>query len=100
MAEPHEPHEQLGGRVRSWPVLHGDDHFTMSRRFHALFRQYYNLRALRRRIDPDLQSLVQSRTTRRTRGSCWLETAYAATFSRTHGARRNDRIPCCSAVSA
>jgi hypothetical protein len=49
-------------------------------RFHALFRQYYNLRALLRRIDPDLQSLVQSRTTRRTRGSCWLETAYAATF--------------------
>ena len=30
----------------------------MSRGFHAFFRQYYNLRALLRRIDPDLQSLV------------------------------------------
>jgi carotenoid phi-ring synthase / carotenoid chi-ring synthase len=53
-----EPHEQLGGRVRSWPVSHGDDQVTMSRGFHAFFRQYYNLRALLRRIDPDLQSLV------------------------------------------
>jgi carotenoid phi-ring synthase / carotenoid chi-ring synthase len=53
-----EPHEQLGGRVRSWPVRHGDDHVTMSRGFHAFFRQYYNLRALLRRVDPDLQSLV------------------------------------------
>ena len=53
-----EPHEQLGGRVRSWPVTHGVDQVTMSRGFHAFFRQYYNLRALLRRIDPDLQSLV------------------------------------------
>ncbi len=53
-----EPHQQLGGRVRSWPVRHGDDHVTMSRGFHAFFRQYYNLRALLRRVDPDLQSLV------------------------------------------
>jgi carotenoid phi-ring synthase / carotenoid chi-ring synthase len=53
-----EPHDQLGGRVRSWPVVHGDDQVTMSRGFHAFFRQYYNLRALLRRIDPDLQSLV------------------------------------------
>ena len=53
-----EPHEQLGGRVRSWPVAHGDAHVTMSRGFHAFFRQYYNLRALLRRVDPDLQSLV------------------------------------------
>jgi isorenieratene synthase len=53
-----EPHEQLGGRVRSWPVVHGNDQVTMSRGFHAFFRQYYNLRALLRRIDPDLQSLV------------------------------------------
>jgi isorenieratene synthase len=44
--------------VRSWPVAHGDDQVTMSRGFHAFFRQYYNLRALLRRIDPDLQSLV------------------------------------------
>ena len=53
-----EPNEQLGGRVRSWPVTHGDDQVTMSRGFHAFFRQYYNLRALLRRIDPDLQSLA------------------------------------------
>jgi isorenieratene synthase len=53
-----EPYEQLGGRVRSWPVIHGDDHVTMSRGFHAFFRQYYNLRALLRRVDPDLQSLA------------------------------------------
>ena len=54
-----EPHDQLGGRVRSWPVTHGNDHVTMSRGFHAFFRQYYNLRALLRRVDPDLQSLVE-----------------------------------------
>jgi isorenieratene synthase len=53
-----EPQRQLGGRVRSWPVKHGDDQVTMSRGFHAFFRQYYNLRALLRRIDPDLRSLV------------------------------------------
>jgi isorenieratene synthase len=53
-----EPHDQLGGRVRSWTVAHGDDQVTMSRGFHAFFRQYYNLRALLRRVDPDLQSLV------------------------------------------
>jgi carotenoid phi-ring synthase / carotenoid chi-ring synthase len=53
-----EPRDQLGGRVRSWTLTHGDDQVTMSRGFHAFFRQYYNLRALLRRIDPDLQSLV------------------------------------------
>ena len=53
-----EPHDQLGGRVRSWQVVHGNDQVTMSRGFHAFFRQYYNLRALLRRIDPELQSLV------------------------------------------
>jgi carotenoid phi-ring synthase / carotenoid chi-ring synthase len=53
-----EPHDQLGGRVRSWAVAHGDDQVTMSRGFHAFFRQYYNLRSLLRRVDPDLQSLV------------------------------------------
>ena len=30
----------------------------MSRGFHAFFRQYYNLRTLLRRVDPDLRSLV------------------------------------------
>ena len=53
-----EPHDQLGGRVRAWPVVHGTDQVTMSRGFHAFFRQYYNLRALLRRVDPDLRSLV------------------------------------------
>ena len=53
-----EPHDQLGGRVRAWPVAHGADHVTMSRGFHAFFRQYYNLRALLRRADPELRSLV------------------------------------------
>ena len=38
--------EQLGGRVRAWPT---DDGRTMSRGFHAFFRQYYTLRALLRR---------------------------------------------------
>ncbi|MGV8909749.1 MAG: FAD-dependent oxidoreductase [Propionicimonas sp.] len=44
----------LGGRVRSWPTETG----TMSRGFHAFFRQYYNLRALLRRTDPTLAGLV------------------------------------------
>lgn len=45
----------LGGRVRAWPI--GEDR-TMSRGFHAFFRQYYNLRALLRRADPALTRLV------------------------------------------
>ena len=66
-----EPHDQLGGRVRAWPVDHDESlpggtppeapragRVTMSRGFHAFFRQYYNLRALLRRADPALQSLV------------------------------------------
>ena len=50
-----EARGELGGRVRSWPV--GDGR-TMSRGFHAFFRQYYNLRALLRRTDPALERLV------------------------------------------
>ena len=53
-----EPHSQLGGRVRAWPVQHRGDQVTMSRGFHAFFRQYYNLRALLRRVDPALEGLV------------------------------------------
>jgi isorenieratene synthase len=53
-----EPHQQLGGRVRSWPVRHGGDQVTMSRGFHAFFRQYYNLRSLIRRVDPALECLI------------------------------------------
>ncbi|NWN87366.1 MAG: FAD-dependent oxidoreductase [Micrococcaceae bacterium] len=46
---------QLGGRVSSWPVGGGRN---MSRGFHAFFRQYYNLRALLRRTDPQLHRLT------------------------------------------
>ncbi|WP_281253128.1 FAD-dependent oxidoreductase [Mobilicoccus massiliensis] len=56
---------RLGGRVAAWPVevpggeppTQGAPHDTMSRGFHAFFRQYYNLRALLRRVDPDLSGL-------------------------------------------
>jgi len=58
-----EAQPQLGGRVRSWPVTHGvegvADGVTMSRGFHAFFRQYYNLRALLRRVDPALTGLTR-----------------------------------------
>ena len=50
-----EPQAELGGRVRAWPL---EDGRTMSRGFHAFFRQYYNLRALLRRADPGLDRLV------------------------------------------
>ncbi len=50
-----EASDRLGGRVASWPL--GDGR-TMSRGFHAFFRQYYNLRALLRRADPQLGVLV------------------------------------------
>jgi isorenieratene synthase len=50
-----EPEAELGGRVRAWPLADGR---TMSRGFHAFFRQYYNLRALLRRADPGLDRLV------------------------------------------
>lgn len=48
----------LGGRLRGWPtVLSDGSDATMSRGFHAFFRQYYNLRALLARLDPDLGML-------------------------------------------
>jgi len=56
-----EAQRQLGGRVRAWPVEHpgaGGPPATMSRGFHAFFRQYYNLRSLLRRADPGLERLV------------------------------------------
>lgn len=57
-----EKHQQLGGRVRSWPIPDADTPVgagrTMSRGFHAFFRQYYNLRALLRRVDPALSGLT------------------------------------------
>ncbi|WP_253941153.1 FAD-dependent oxidoreductase [Microbacterium sp. SYP-A9085] len=50
-----ESGDRLGGRVSAWPT--GDGR-TMSRGFHAFFRQYYNLRSLLRRADPGLVSLM------------------------------------------
>ncbi|PID50993.1 MAG: hypothetical protein CR980_00710, partial [Propionibacteriales bacterium] len=50
-----EANDYLGGRVAAWPL---DDDRTMSRGFHAFFRQYYNLRSLLKRIDPELNRLV------------------------------------------
>ncbi|MEP7161160.1 MAG: NAD(P)/FAD-dependent oxidoreductase [Dermatophilaceae bacterium] len=53
-----EGRESLGGRLRSWPVtVAGTDDATMSRGFHAFFRQYYNLRSILRRTDPLLRRL-------------------------------------------
>ncbi len=43
----------LGGRVSGWSTTLADGSAaTMSRGFHAFFRQYYNLRQLLRRTDP------------------------------------------------
>lgn len=57
-----EREAQLGGRVASWtlPADPGSPagERTMSRGFHAFFRQYYNLRALLRRTDPALERLI------------------------------------------
>lgn len=49
----------LGGRVGGWSeTLPDGTPVSMSRGFHAFFRQYYNLRALLRRGDPGLERLV------------------------------------------
>ena len=50
-----EAESSLGGRVRAWSL---DGERTMSRGFHAFFRQYYNLRSLLARADPGLDRLV------------------------------------------
>ncbi|MGO3071410.1 MAG: FAD-dependent oxidoreductase [Brevibacterium linens] len=50
-----EAESSLGGRVRAWSL---DGERTMSRGFHAFFRQYYNLRSLLARTDPSLDRLV------------------------------------------
>ena len=48
----------LGGRAGAWTDrLASGEPFEMERGFHAFFRQYYNLRALLRRIDPGLELL-------------------------------------------
>lgn len=50
--------EMLGGRAAGWRTTLADGSTaTMSRGFHAFFRQYYNLRGLLRRVDPALGSL-------------------------------------------
>ncbi|MYT74676.1 MULTISPECIES: FAD-dependent oxidoreductase [unclassified Streptomyces] len=49
----------LGGRLAGWTTELADGSTaTMSRGFHAFFRQYYNLRALLRRTDPHLERLT------------------------------------------
>ncbi|WP_405674595.1 FAD-dependent oxidoreductase [Streptomyces sp. NBC_01511] len=54
----YEREQGLGGRLAGWPVTLTDGSTaTMSRGFHAFFRQYYNLRGLLRRADPGLGML-------------------------------------------
>ncbi|BAX91691.1 FAD-dependent oxidoreductase [Mycobacterium shigaense] len=47
----------LGGRVGGWTESHDGAQLAMNRGFHAFFRQYYNLRGLLRRVDPQLSML-------------------------------------------
>ncbi|MET9022431.1 FAD-dependent oxidoreductase [Actinopolymorpha sp. NPDC004070] len=57
-----EREPQLGGRLAGWTTrLNDGSDVTMTRGFHAFFRQYYNLRALIGRVDPGLTSLVPLR---------------------------------------
>ncbi|QIP84191.1 FAD-dependent oxidoreductase [Streptomyces sp. Tu 2975] len=54
----HEQGPGLGGRLAGWRTELADgSRVTMSRGFHAFFRQYYNLRGLLRRADPSLSVL-------------------------------------------
>lgn len=53
-----ESEHYLGGRVGGWTERDGDAELAMNRGFHAFFRQYYNLRALLGRIDPQLRMLT------------------------------------------
>lgn len=53
-----EKEPRLGGRAGSFSTeLATGDRVEMERGFHAFFRHYYNLRALLRRIDPDVGML-------------------------------------------
>ncbi len=53
-----ESRDYLGGRVGGWPDTLADGSVAaMNRGFHAFFHQYYNLRDLLRRADPDLSAL-------------------------------------------
>jgi len=53
-----EREHYLGGRVGGWTEHHNGVDLAMNRGFHAFFRQYYNLRALLKRIDPQLRMLT------------------------------------------
>ncbi|CAM3191055.1 isorenieratene synthase [Mycobacterium intermedium] len=57
-----EAQHYLGGRVGGWTEHEADSdspsQLAMNRGFHAFFRQYYNLRALLRRVDPQLRMLA------------------------------------------
>jgi len=54
-----EKQPYLGGRVGGWSeTLPDGAAVSMNRGFHAFFRQYYNLRNLLRRIDPELGMLT------------------------------------------
>lgn len=54
-----EREHYLGGRVGGWTERGPDGtRLAMNRGFHAFFRQYYNLRALLRRVDPRLSMLT------------------------------------------
>lgn len=54
----YEREATLGGRLAGWRTRLADGSpVTMSRGFHAFFRQYYNLRGLLRRTDPGLDRL-------------------------------------------
>lgn len=49
----------LGGRAGGFAFTRSDgSSVQMERGFHAFFRQYYNLRALLRRVDPELSQLT------------------------------------------
>jgi carotenoid phi-ring synthase / carotenoid chi-ring synthase len=48
----------LGGRAAAWPEDGVAGPRSAGRGFHAFFRQYYNLRGLLRRADPELARLV------------------------------------------
>ncbi len=58
----YEKENFLGGRAGAWTDRLADGtSFEMERGFHAFFRQYYNLRSLLQRIDPELRMLVPAR---------------------------------------
>jgi isorenieratene synthase len=55
----YEREQFLGGRAGAWTDHLADGAaFEMERGFHAFFRHYYNLRALLRRVDPELRMLI------------------------------------------